>query len=221
MAITSSASSFNDFSCNPPTPKDPPICRWGDYAGLTPDPDPAHTNLVWATQQYSAGNRWLTRNFAVQILAGGPKATLKVAPNPATAGKSVKFDGSASTDSLAPISAYNWDLDGNGTFETHTGASPKLNHTYHSAGKRRVRLRVIDANGDAADAGVTLAVVKPAACVSASKKRKQLASEVAQLKKRLKQAKTEDSRRRLRKQLDRKRAQLSKAHASESRACRF
>ncbi len=128
LAIASSTSSFNDFSCSPPTPKDPPICRWGDYPGLTPDPDPAHTNLVWATQQYSAGNRWLTRNFAVQILAGGPKAAVKATPNPATAGKSVKFDGSASTDSLTPISSYNWDLDANGTPTTRRarGASASV-----------------------------------------------------------------------------------------------
>ncbi len=79
---------------------------------------------------------------------------------------------------------------------------------------------MIDGNGDAADAAVTLTVVKPPACVSATKKRRQLATQIALLKKRLKNAKTEDERRRLRSQLAKKRAQLKKAKGTESRACK-
>src|SRR5207237_190159 len=182
LAIASSTSSFHDFSCSPPTPKDPPICRWGDYAGASPDPNGSH--VVWATEQYSSGTRWLTRNFAIQVLAGGPTARLSVATSPTLGGPPIKFDGSASTDSLAAITSYAWDLDGNGTFETKTGGTPSVTHTFHLVGKRRVRLRVIDANGDASDAAVTLTLLKPpptAKCKAATKKRKHLAARAGRL----------------------------------------
>jgi hypothetical protein len=59
--ITSSATD-GDFSCSP--------CRWGDYAGASPDPsDPS---LVWGSSQYNGTasappNKlgWRTYNFAV------------------------------------------------------------------------------------------------------------------------------------------------------------
>jgi hypothetical protein len=51
-----------DFSCSP--------CRWGDYAGASPDP--SNTGLVWGSNQYNGTpsappNRlgWQTYNFAV------------------------------------------------------------------------------------------------------------------------------------------------------------
>ena len=222
LAIASSTSSFHDFSCSPPTPKDPPICRWGDYAGASPDPNGSH--VVWATEQYSAGTRWLTRNFAIQVLAGGPTARLSVATSPTLGGRPIKLDGSASTDSLAAITSYAWDLDGNGTFETKTGGTPSVTHTFHLVGKRRVRLRVIDANGDASDAAVTLTLLKPpptAKCKAATKKRKQLAAAVSKLKRRLKSTTSSSTRRRLSSELAGKRAQLRKARAAETKACRI
>jgi PKD domain-containing protein len=222
LAIASSTASFHDFSCTPPTPKDPPICRWGDYPGATPDPNAS--NVVWLTQQYSAGARWLTRNFAIQVLAGGPTAHLSVATSPTFGGRSIKLDGSASTDSLAAITSYNWDLDGNGTFETKTGTTPTVRHTFHLVGKRRVRLRVIDANGDASDASVNLTLLKPpptAKCKAATKKRKQLAAAVTKLKRRLASTTSSSTRRRLSSQLASKRAKLKKARAAETKACRI
>jgi hypothetical protein len=59
--VTSSAPD-NDFSCSP--------CRWGDYAGASPDP--SNAGLVWGSNQYNgtpgaSPNRlgWQTRNFAI------------------------------------------------------------------------------------------------------------------------------------------------------------
>jgi hypothetical protein len=199
LAIASSASSFKDFSCAPPTPRDPPICRWGDYGGASPDP--MRSNVVWGSEPYSGGGRWLTRNFAIQIAATGPTAALSAAPNPVTAGKPVAFDGSASTDSATGIAGYSWDLDGNGTFETSTGSTPKVTRAYASAGKRTVRLRVVDLNGDLSDASVALTVnpapPPTAACTAAIKKRKQLQADVKKLKQRLKKAKDPSKRKRL------------------------
>ena len=139
-------------------------------------------------------------------------------------GRPIKLDGSASTDSLAAITSYAWDLDGNGTFETKTGGTPSVTHTFHLVGKRRVRLRVIDANGDASDAAVTLTLLKPpptAKCKAATKKRKQLAAAVSKLKRRLKSTTSSSTRRRLSSELAGKRAQLKKARAAETKACRI
>ncbi|MGR8932942.1 MAG: hypothetical protein ACU837_00960 [Gammaproteobacteria bacterium] len=52
---------MDDFTCSP-------VCRWGDYAGLTPDPTPpagaAHGRL-WGNNELGAGTTWTTRNFAI------------------------------------------------------------------------------------------------------------------------------------------------------------
>ena len=65
--IGSSAAGAQDFSCNPGP------CRWGDYAGATPDPVAQDT--VWGSNQLIASPsgtnpRWTTRNFSVQVLSG-------------------------------------------------------------------------------------------------------------------------------------------------------
>jgi hypothetical protein len=67
ILIGSSVAAAQDFSCNPGP------CRWGDYAGATPDPVAQDT--VWASNQLIASAsgtnpRWTTRNFAIQIVSG-------------------------------------------------------------------------------------------------------------------------------------------------------
>jgi len=67
ILIGSSAAAAQDFSCNPGP------CRWGDYAGATPDP--VADDTVWGSNQVLASAsgstpRWTTRNFAVQVFRG-------------------------------------------------------------------------------------------------------------------------------------------------------
>ena len=67
ILIGSSVAAAQDFSCNPGP------CRWGDYAGATPDP--TRDDTVWGSNQLigspSGSNpRWTTRNFAIQVLSG-------------------------------------------------------------------------------------------------------------------------------------------------------
>jgi hypothetical protein len=67
LLIGSSVAAAQDFSCNPGP------CRWGDYAGATPDP--TRNDTVWGSNQLlgspSGSNpRWTTRNFAIQVLSG-------------------------------------------------------------------------------------------------------------------------------------------------------
>jgi PKD repeat protein len=72
---------------------------------------------------------------------GGPTASFTMTPAAATVGQQVDFDGMSSSDPCGIIVAWDWDLDGNGTFET-SGATP--NHTYAIPGTVTVQLRVTD-----------------------------------------------------------------------------
>jgi hypothetical protein len=64
---TSSANDI-DFSCGATSP-----CRWGDYAGASPDP--ANDQAIWGSNQlngpHTSDPAWLTRNFALTDAAAG------------------------------------------------------------------------------------------------------------------------------------------------------
>ncbi len=77
-----------------------------------------------------------------------PNASFSASPNPAQAGQLVNFDGSASTDLDGSIVKYEWDLDGNGTYEANTGATPTASTTFATAGSYEVKLRVTDNSGN-------------------------------------------------------------------------
>ena len=42
----------------------------------------------------------------------------------------VGFNASGSSDADGPLTRYEWDLDGNGSYETDTGTSPLASRTY-------------------------------------------------------------------------------------------
>ena len=74
-----------------------------------------------------------------------PTAAFTVAPPSGAVPLAVSFDARASSGaSPASIASYEWDLDGNGTFET-TGAT--ASHTYVAPGSVTVSLRVTDTSG--------------------------------------------------------------------------
>jgi uncharacterized delta-60 repeat protein len=52
-------------------------------------------------------------------------------------------------DSDGGVVAYAWDLDGNGTFETQTGATPKVTTAFSTSGQHLISARVIDDEGGA------------------------------------------------------------------------
>jgi hypothetical protein len=64
VTLGTSAAADQDFSCRPPNG---PPCRWGDYAGASPDP--VNSNVVWGTNTvngpFTSDPHWVTRNFAV------------------------------------------------------------------------------------------------------------------------------------------------------------
>jgi YD repeat-containing protein len=86
------------------------------------------------------------------LIVGGadpqpPVASFAAQPNPAIADIPVAFNASASKDPDGSIAKYEWDLDGNGSFETDTGPTPTTEHTYSSAATIQVHLRVTDNSG--------------------------------------------------------------------------
>ena len=124
------------------------------YQPSMPIPDGEHTWRVSATDAFGHVRDSETRPFTV---AAAPVAKLAIAPNPALVGRAVTFDASGSADN-GPIAAYDWDLDGNGTFETSTGSVPATTGTYPQAATIKVSVRVTDGGGLAGEASGNLTV---------------------------------------------------------------
>ena len=75
-----------------------------------------------------------------------PTARFASSPAEPFVDEAVTLDGSASTDPDGTIVAYDWDLDGNGTFE-HVGTSHVTTTSFPAAGEHVVGLRVTDDAG--------------------------------------------------------------------------
>jgi PKD repeat protein len=97
-----------------------------------------------------------TTTRSVSVVNSPPTAAFAVAPNPALSGVAVTFNAAKSTDSDGTVVKYEWDFDGNGSYETSTGATAATNRTFATPGERIVGLRVTDNNG--ATATTTLPV---------------------------------------------------------------
>jgi hypothetical protein len=76
-----------------------------------------------------------------------PTASFTVTPNPAAIGATVTFNGTASSDTGGSIAKYEWDLDGDNTFETDTGTVATTTKAYTVGKTYFVKLRVTDNNG--------------------------------------------------------------------------
>ncbi|MEP0814828.1 MAG: PKD domain-containing protein [bacterium] len=76
-----------------------------------------------------------------------PTAALQLIPNEVETGESVRLSGTCSSDPDGNLSKYEWDSDGNGSFETDTGTTNYLDKTYSTAGYYTIKLRVTDDDG--------------------------------------------------------------------------
>jgi plastocyanin len=95
----------------------------------------------------------------VITVKGPPTASFAIAPaSGAIVGQMVNFDGFASSDPDGPLMSYEWDLDGNGSFET-SGATPS--RAYGTAGTIDVKLRVTDTDMNTHTAAKTLTIANP------------------------------------------------------------
>ena len=74
------------------------------------------------------------------------RAGFSVSPSPGWIGSPVHFDA---TSSMGDIQQYEWDVDGDGSFDART-TKPRFQHTYRQVGNYDVTLRITDADGDTA-----------------------------------------------------------------------
>jgi YD repeat-containing protein len=96
------------------------------------------------------------------VTVGGrpPVASFTVSPQSVATGEPASFDASGSTDPDGTVKRYQWDLDGNGSYETDTGANPKTSRFYADAGNVVVGLLVTDDDGKTAETQRTLTVTQ-------------------------------------------------------------
>ena len=86
-----------------------------------------------------------------------PQARIKSKPIALT-GEAIEFDASASINQLAPITRYEWDFDGDGTFEVDSGPDPTVSHTFTD--RKLVKVAVRASAGSAADVASALLDVR-------------------------------------------------------------
>jgi hypothetical protein len=91
------------------------------------------------------------------IGAQPPPPTIVTAPSPVEFGTPVTLTVKGDWPGDSYIKRYEWDLDGDGTFDRTTTA-PQLNTTYRTAGPRNVTVRVTDVFGETSANNTTLRV---------------------------------------------------------------
>src|SRR6476469_2364533 len=89
-----------------------------------------------------------------------PTASFTATPNVAVIGEPIALNGSASSDPDGTIAKYEWDLDGNGTYETNGGASPTLSRAFEAKGTYNIGLKVTDNGGKTATTSLPVTVNK-------------------------------------------------------------
>jgi hypothetical protein len=113
-------------------------------------------HLVSVRVSDSNGDTAQTKPETLRVNAP-PAANLVLGPNPAAEGQEVTVDASSSTDSDGSIVSYEFDLDGNGSFELNNGANPKVQRVF-PAGTTAVGARVTDNEGAASIVTANLVV---------------------------------------------------------------
>jgi PKD domain len=116
--------------------------------------------LSTGAQSILRQDRTLFNNpLGVAVVANrAPAAALSATPAVVAGGGQVSFDASGSTDPEAQQLRYDWDLDGNGSFETPGGTDPRITRAYTGTATLTARVRVSDPHGASATAGAPVRV---------------------------------------------------------------
>jgi PKD repeat protein len=139
----------------------------GTYDQTTSTPTTSHAYA--ARGQYNVGLR--VTDSALEsgtttvplIVTQPPTVSLGASPNPVQAGDPVTVTATASDpDTGGSITKYEWDLNGDGSFETDTGAVSATSTTFPAEGTYTVRVRVTDSDGAKAVDTATITVDPPA-----------------------------------------------------------
>ena len=96
----------------------------------------------------------LDGNRVVRIDTGTPTAALTASASPVVTGQEVTLDASGSTIPLSAVTRFQWDLDGDGQFDTDTGATPTADTSFQHAGLYTLHVRVTARSGKTATAAV-------------------------------------------------------------------
>ena len=108
---------------------------------------PSYGSYVIRAKAYDDHGVTTTQSITVVVANSAPVATISASPSAATTGQTVTFDASGSHDAEGPIAGYRWDLDGDGSFETSTGATPTASAAFPNPGHIDVSVQVTDADG--------------------------------------------------------------------------
>ena len=143
-------------------------------AALTPDGDVVMSDftlddlegglvsvkLDTGAQSILRQDRTLFNNpLGVAVVANrAPAATLSATPGVVAGGGQVSLEASGSTDPEAQQLHYDWDLDGNGSFETPGGTDPRITRAYTGTATLTAHVRVTDPHGASATAGAPVRV---------------------------------------------------------------
>jgi streptogramin lyase len=125
----------------------------GTYLGSLPDGSVStgsfavRASTLYVFRAASPGDRAILKiDTSVPVAAVAADRTL------ALTGEPVRLDASASYVPFAALTRFEWDLDGDGTFETDTGATPQATATYATAGVRVPAVRITAPGGRTATA---------------------------------------------------------------------
>jgi hypothetical protein len=103
-----------------------------------------------------------TAQAGTRPCASPPSASFQSRGGSPVAGRATVLDATRSSDTTGPIERYEWDLDGDGSFETR-GAARTVDHTFARTGRQVVALRVVDLDGESAIVRRSLTTVSAAA----------------------------------------------------------
>jgi hypothetical protein len=117
-------------------------------------------DLATGAQSILRQDRELFNNpLGLAVVANGPPVpVLTVTPGVVAAGRQVSFDASGSADPEGLQLRYEWDLDGNGSFEIGGGTTPRITRAYTGTTTLTARVRVSDPHGASAVAGAPVRV---------------------------------------------------------------
>lgn len=93
-----------------------------------------------------------------------PTAALSACPAEGRPPLSVNFDASASIDTDGSIASYEWDFDGDGTYDQTTAAA-KVVHVYDTSGSYQAKVRVVDDDGAGTVSSPVTITVAPGATI--------------------------------------------------------
>jgi hypothetical protein len=130
-----------------------------DASSFTPINDLADGTHLWrVTARDNAGNTRSTPTRSFVIDTHPPTPTLTVNPSPAMTGTPVTFTAGTATASMYAIVDHAWDLNGDGSYETDTGARSNTTNTYAKPGTVSVGVRITNTKGKTSSATATLVV---------------------------------------------------------------